>query len=105
MSSLSHVISSCGISLDPSKVDAVLQWEDRKSVTEIISFLGSAGYFRRYIKGFSKLALPLTQLTRKGQPFEWDMMCEENFPELEKKVDNGANVEISISEGTVCCIL
>ena len=60
VSFLGHVISGGGIAVDPSKVDAVLQWETPKSVTEIISFLGLAGYYRRFIEGFSKLALSLT---------------------------------------------
>ncbi|MCI00567.1 RNA-directed DNA polymerase (Reverse transcriptase), partial [Trifolium medium] len=67
VSFLGHVISGDGIAVDPSKVDAVLQWETPKSVTEIRSFLGLAGYYRRFIEGFSKLALPLTQLTCKGK--------------------------------------
>ena len=60
VSFLGHVISSGGIIVNPSKVDAVLQWETLKSATEIQSFLGLAGYYRRFIEGFSKLALPLT---------------------------------------------
>ena len=64
-----HVISGNGIAVDPSKVEAVLQWEAPRSVTEIRSFLGLAGYYRRFIEGFSKLALPLTQLTCKGKSF------------------------------------
>ena len=63
MSFLGHVISSGGIAVDPSKIDTMLQWEAPKSVTEIKSFLGLVGYYRRFIGGFSKLALPLTQLT------------------------------------------
>jgi len=55
--------------VDPSKVDVVLQWENHKSLSEIQSFLGLAGFYRRFIEGFSKLVLPLTQLTRKGQIF------------------------------------
>ena len=66
MSFLGHVISSNGISVDPSKVDAMLQWEALKSVTKIRSFIGLAGYYRRFIEGYSNLTLPLTQLTQKG---------------------------------------
>ena len=62
---LGHVISKGGIAVDPSKFDAVMQWESPKSVFEVRSFLGLAGFYRRFIEGFSKLALPLTQLTRK----------------------------------------
>ena len=66
VSFLGHVISKGGIAIDPSKVDAVLLWKSPKFVFEVKSFLGLAGYYRRFIEGFSKLALPLTQLTRKG---------------------------------------
>ena len=86
VSFLGHVISRNGIAVDPSKVDAVLQWEAPKSVTEIRSFLGLAGYYRRFIEGFSKLALPLTQLTRKGEAFVWDTQCENSFQELKKRL-------------------
>ncbi|MCI78881.1 retrotransposon protein, partial [Trifolium medium] len=55
ISFLGHVISSEGIAVDPAKVDAVLQWSTPESVTEIRSFLGLAGYYRRFIEGFSKL--------------------------------------------------
>jgi len=58
VSFLGHIISGNGIVVDPSKVDVVSQWETLKSVTEIRSFLGLAGYYRRFIEGFSKLALP-----------------------------------------------
>ncbi|XP_050919578.1 uncharacterized mitochondrial protein AtMg00860-like [Lathyrus oleraceus] len=73
VSFLGHVISSGGISVDSSKVDVMLQWETPKSVTEIISFLGLASYYRRFIEGFSKLALPLTHLTRKVQAYVWNV--------------------------------
>lgn len=63
------MISSGGIIVDPSKIDALLQWETPKSITEIRSFIGLAGYDRKFIEGFSKLVLPLTQLTRKGQAY------------------------------------
>lgn len=69
MSFPGYVISSGGIVVDPSKIDVVLQWESLKSVIEIRSFLGLVGYYRKFIEGFSKLALLLTQLTRKGQTY------------------------------------
>lgn len=64
----------------------MLQWEAPRSVTEIRSFLGLVGYCRRFIKGFWKIGLPLTQLTRKIQAFVWDIQCEESFQELNKKL-------------------
>ena len=86
VSFLGHVISGSGIVKDPSKVDVVLQWETPKSATEIRSFLGLAGYYRRFIEGFSKLALPLTKLNCKARAFVWDVHCEESFAELKKRL-------------------
>jgi len=63
-----------------------LLWEKPKNITEIRRFLGLASYYRKFIGGFSKLALPLTKLTRKGQPFEWNEACEISFQELKKKL-------------------
>jgi len=86
MSFLGHVISGNGIAVDLSKVDAVSQWETLKSVTEVRSFLGLAGYYRRFIERFSKLALPLTQLTCKGKAFVWDFQCENSFNDFQCKM-------------------
>jgi len=86
VSFLGHVISKGGIAVDPSKVDAVMQWKSPKSIFEVRSFLCLAGYYRRFIEGFSKLALPLMQLTRKGQAYVWDSMCEISFLELKKRL-------------------
>jgi len=66
---LGHVISAQGIAVDPAKVEAVVKWESPKSATEIRSFVGLAGYYKRFIEGFSKIVVPLTLLTRKDQPF------------------------------------
>ncbi|MCI46590.1 RNA-directed DNA polymerase (Reverse transcriptase), partial [Trifolium medium] len=86
ISFLGHVISSEGIAVDPAKVEDVLQWSTPESVSEIRSFLGLTGYYRRFIEGFSKLAMPLIQLTRKNQAFVWDKSCEESFQELKKRL-------------------
>ena len=66
---LGHVISAQGIVVDTTKIEAVVKWESPKSTTEIRSFVGLAGYYRRFIEGFSKIMASLTQLTRKDQPF------------------------------------
>jgi len=86
VSFLGHVISKGGIVVDPSKVDAVSQWESPKSVFEVRSFLELVGYYRRFIEGFSKLAMPLTLLTRKGQACVWDAKSEKSFQELKKRL-------------------
>ncbi|POO01353.1 hypothetical protein TorRG33x02_026600, partial [Trema orientale] len=62
---LGHVISHEGISVDPAKIEVVLEWERPRNVTEVRSFLGLAGYYRRFVQDFSRIALPLTKLTRK----------------------------------------
>jgi len=83
---LGHVISAQGIAVDPTKVDAVVKWESPKSAIEIKSFVGLAGYNWRFIEGFSKIVAPLTQLTRKDQPFTWMDKCEESFQELKRRL-------------------
>ncbi|RVW41427.1 Retrovirus-related Pol polyprotein from transposon 17.6 [Vitis vinifera] len=86
ISFLGHVVSNDGISVDPGKVDAVANWRRPSTVTEIRSFLGLAGYYRRFIEGFSKIALPLTKLTQKGVKFEWSDDCECSFQELKNRL-------------------
>jgi hypothetical protein len=83
---LGHVISQGGVSVDKSKVEAVLNWERPRNVTEVRSFLGLAGYYRRFIKSFSQIALPLTRLTRKDTPFVWDEECENSFRQLKERL-------------------
>ena len=68
---LGHVVSKEGVSVDPAKVEAVSKWAAPTSVTEIRSFLGLAGYYRRFVEGFSKIAALLIALTRKGKKYEW----------------------------------
>ena len=83
---LGHVISAQRILVDPRKVEAVLKWERPTNVTEIRSFLGLAGYYRRFIEGFSIIASPMTRLTRKETKWEWTDECEERFQELKKRL-------------------
>ena len=66
---LGHIVSAEGVSVDPQKVEAILNWKPPMSVTEIRSFLGLAGYYRKFVEGFSKIAAPLTRLTRKEDRF------------------------------------
>ena len=68
-------MSTSSVSIDPKKVEAVMTWERPKSVFEICSFLGLAGYYRRFIEDFSRLVAPMTRLTQKGVKFEWDDLC------------------------------
>ena len=79
---LGHVVSSSRVSVDPEKAEAVMSWERPKSIFEIRSFLGLAGYYRRFIEDFSRIAAPMTRLTRKEVNFDWDEQCEVAFQEL-----------------------
>ena len=65
------MISVKGVSVDPQKSEKIVNWKPPTNVTEIQSFLGLAGYYRKVVKGFSKLADPLTKLTRKDEKFVW----------------------------------
>ena len=87
---LGHVISEFGISVDPSKIQDVLNWKAPTSVPEIQSFLGLAGYYRRFVPEFSKIAKPMTELLKKGVKFHWDDNCEQAFQTLRRLLTSAA---------------
>jgi hypothetical protein len=86
VSFLGHIISEGGISIDPNKVKDVLSWNTPQSVSDIRSFLGLAGYYRRLIEGFSKISKTMTELLEKGKTFEWTPRHEASFQELKKRL-------------------
>ena len=83
---LGHIISKGGIAVDPSKVKDVLEWETPQTVKEVRSFLGLAGYYRRFIENFSKIAKPLTSLLEKNAAFIWTDERQMAFDELKKRL-------------------
>nr|GEX43803.1 putative reverse transcriptase domain-containing protein [Tanacetum cinerariifolium] len=83
---LGHVIDSQGIHVDPAKIESVKNWASPKSPTEIRQFLGLVGYYRRFIKGFLKIAKPMTKLTQKKVNFEWGDKQEAAFQLLKQKL-------------------
>jgi hypothetical protein len=83
---LGHIISNRGILVDPAKVKEIVVWSIPTTVTEIWSFLGLIGFYRRFIEGFSKIAKPMTSLMEKGKEFKWDEMCQESFDQLKKRL-------------------
>ncbi|XP_073152036.1 uncharacterized protein [Henckelia pumila] len=83
---LGHIISKDGVSVDPKKVEAVMDWPRPKTVTEIRSFLGLAGYYRKFVEVFFSIAIPLTKLTQKNSKLNWDETCENSFEILKKKL-------------------
>ena len=83
---LGHIVNEEGISVDPSKISAILDWKQPTTPREVRSFLGLAGYYRKFVQDFSKLASPLTKLTMKNAKFIWTSKCEEVFQELKKRL-------------------
>ncbi|KAK3107513.1 hypothetical protein FSP39_016272 [Pinctada imbricata] len=84
VSFLGHVVSAKGVQCDPSKIEAVKSWPTPQNVKEVKSFLGLAGYYRRFIPNFSAISFPLNRLMRKKQPFVWDDSCDSAFVKLKQ---------------------
>ena len=76
---LGHIVSAEGVLVDPQKVEAILDWKPPMSATEIRSFLGLAGYYRKFVEGFSRIAAPLTKLTRKDVKYDWVYACQQSL--------------------------
>ncbi|GJR62948.1 putative reverse transcriptase domain-containing protein [Tanacetum coccineum] len=83
---LGHVVNQSGIHMDPGKIEAVKNWKAPTTSSEIRSFLGLAGYYRRFIANFSKIAKPLTSLTQKNQKYVWGVEQEEAFQTLKNNL-------------------
>ncbi|WZZ60551.1 hypothetical protein YC2023_060658 [Brassica napus] len=81
---LGHIVSGEGVAADPEKVQAIREWPRPTIVTEVRSFLGLAGYYRKFVKDFSSIAKPLTKLTGKGVPFLWVEETEKAFKKLKE---------------------
>lgn len=79
-----HVLSSKGVATDPSKISIVQNWPVPETVKQLRSFLGVAGYYRRFVRNFGILARPLTDLLKKGQHFVWTTSHEESFNSLKE---------------------
>ena len=81
---LGHIVSREGVKPDPSKIKAIQEWEPPRNMIEIRSFLGLAGYYRRFVKDFSTVARPLTALLKKNMPFQWNEKCQHSFERLKE---------------------
>ncbi|WVZ89888.1 LOW QUALITY PROTEIN: hypothetical protein U9M48_036237 [Paspalum notatum var. saurae] len=98
ISFLGHVLSEKGIPIDPSKMQEVLDWDQPQNVTEVKSFLGLAGYYRRFIENFSKIAKAMTKLQKKN--FEWSPECEEAFQTLKTRLTTAPILaQLNITKG------
>ena len=72
--------------VDTAKIEAIKSWPRPRNASKVRSFVGLAGYYRRFVEGFSKIAASLTELTRKNQKFVWSDKCENNFQELKQRL-------------------
>ena len=79
---LGHIINTKGIAVDESKITAVKNWPQPKSIKDVRSFLGYCGYYRKFVKSFAKIAGPLYNLLKKDKEFQWDKSCQEAFETL-----------------------
>jgi hypothetical protein len=83
---LGQITSNGGILVDPAKVKEIVAWNIPTTVIEIQSFLGLAGYYRRFIEGFYKIAKPMTSLLEKGREFKWDKKYQDSFNQLKLRL-------------------
>ena len=79
---LGHIVSKEGIRVDPNKIEVVVEWKPPRNVTEVRSFLGLAGYYRRFVKGFFMTAAPMTRLLQKNVKYDWIEKCQRSFDKL-----------------------
>jgi hypothetical protein len=92
---LGHIISEEGIAVDPENIEAIKGWTTPKNVTEVRSFMGLVGYYRRFIAGFSRIAHPITSLQRKGKKFQWTEECEKSFQQLKQLLTSAPILKIA----------
>jgi hypothetical protein len=83
---LGHIISNGGISMDPAKVKEIVAWSIPTIVMKIQNFLGVAGYYRKFIDGFSKIAKSITSLLEKEREFKWDEKYQDRFNQLKLRL-------------------
>eukprot|EP00253_Pinus_taeda_P022079 PITA_22079 len=92
---LGHVISKEGIVVDPEKIKTILDWPVPKDVADIRSFMGLAGYYRRFVEGFSRVAYPITSLQKKGRTFRWSSECQQSFERLKQLLTSAPVLSIA----------
>ncbi|KAA3480648.1 Retrovirus-related Pol polyprotein from transposon 17.6 [Gossypium australe] len=95
---LGHIVSAEGIRVDLSKISAVVDWKPPRNMSDVKSFLGLAGYYRCFVKGFSMIATPMTRLLQKDVKFEWSEKCQQSFERL-KALLTEAPVLVELESG------
>ena len=84
--------------MDPENIEAIMNWPTPRNVTAVRSFMGLAGYYRRFIEGFSKVAHGITSLQKKGMRFEWTSRCEESFQQLKNLLTSAPVLKVADPE-------
>ena len=83
---MGHTLSAKGIEVDPTKIKAILEWPTLQNVSKVRSFMGLAGYYQKFVEGFSHIATQITSLQLQGKRFEWTEACEKAFQLLKEKL-------------------
>ena len=99
---LGHIISDEGIFVDPVKIAAIRNWPTSRNVTYVRYFMGLAGYYERFIEGFSKVAHSINSFQKKGINFEWTPRCEESFQQLKNLLTTTPILNIADLEKKLC---
>jgi hypothetical protein len=94
VSFLGYVVTPQGIEVDQAKVEAIQGWPVPNTITQVRSFLGLAGFYRRFVKDFSTIAAPLNELTKKGVPFDWGKAQENSFNMLKDKLTHAPLLQL-----------
>ena len=95
---LGHIISDEGICVDPKKIEAIMNRPTPRNVIDVISFMGIAGYYWRFIEGFSKVAHAINSLQKKGIKFEWTSRCEGSFQQLKNLLTSAPVLKVADPE-------
>ena len=102
---LGHIIYEEGVTVDPEKIRAIMEWSTPKNVSEVKSFMGLSRYYQRFIEGFPKLAHPIKSLQKKYVKLEWTSKCEDSFQRIKEILTNAPMLKISDPEGNfVVCM-
>lgn len=96
---LGHIISKDGVSVDPAKVEVVVNWPRPANVSEVRSFLELVGYDQRFVKDFSTITTPLTNLTCKDTKFAWNEKCDQSFQILKERLTSAPVLALSSGSG------
>jgi hypothetical protein len=94
VSFLGYVVTPQGIEVDESKIEAIKSWPVPQTITQVRSFLGLAGFYRRFVKDFSTIAAPLHELTKKGVVFHWGKAHDESFDALKGKLTHAPLLQL-----------